>query len=550
MRIGFVFALVFVVYSIYAQKPKLKESEIKGVKKIDFYNRSNSRASFKYRQEQIDLGKTLSRLITQTPSKKHIYKGVQVQRFVSQKEGVMGGDILSLEENTNYGHIHSIQRFLSAYIQDAFEFSEDNADTIALFALYYNAIHRNEKSYFREKYISDLYNTLEVEKTGISTNYKDWAGGTQIVIPIDYSVARGKQDLILEEIVTEVGKNPTVIPIKEEDKKKIEEIIIERKKEDEKLIKINEEKLEPKKETITAKPESPTRKEATSSKLENPLPKKEVTSSKSEIPTETKIEKPIVKKEKTESTTNTKTLQETPPAKKEETSIALLPKKEEQPPTPSSKEKELEKQVQELKKENETFKTKEKEREEKSENIMGDKVLFLRLVKYEDDGHYTNELWVLDATNEQTLYKSPYTNICGKEFHVINEGVVVIGFDGNRPIERVHRLVLLDPNTLSQTKVTKEEIFWRSHIVYREGKIYAFEKYKNEVYLSRFNGNLTLEARSSEPVGTNSELSFYKDRVFLTGKPSNQEETVIRILQKDDLKVLKTIKPMETKKRK
>ncbi len=545
MRFILAFVFLFVVHSIFAEKPKLKESEIQGVKKVDFYNRSNSRASLKYRQEQINLGKTLSFRITQEPSKKHIYKGVEVQRFVSQKEGVLGGDIISLEENTRYGHINSIQRFLSAYIQDAFEFSEDNADTIALFALYYNAIHRNEKSYFRKKYISDLYNTLEVDKTGISTNYKDWAGGTQIVIPIDYNLARGKQDIILEEIVTEVEKNPT-IPIKEDDKKKIEEIIIERKKEDEKLIKINEEKLEPKKETITVKSEAPTRKEVTSSKSENPPPKKEVISSKSEIPKETKIEKPIVKEEKTESTADTKTIQENPPAKKEETSVALIPKKEEQPP----KEKELEKQVQELKKENESLKTKEKEREEKSENIMGDKVLFLRLVKYEDDGHYTNELWVLDATNEQTLYKSPYTNICGKEFHVINEGVVVIGFDGNRPIERVHRLVLLDPNTLSQTKVTKEEIFWRSHIVYREGKIYAFEKYKNEVYLSRFNGNLTLEARSSEPVGTNSELSFYKDRVFLTGKPSNQEETVIRILQKDDLKVLKTIKPMETKKRK
>jgi hypothetical protein len=208
---------------------------------------------------------------------------------------------------------------------------------------------------------------------------------------------------------------------------------------------------------------------------------------------------------------------------------------------------EAKQKVEELKKQTEDLISKQKE--EKSENVIGDKVLFLRLVKYEDDGHYTNELWVLDSTNEQTLYKSPYTNICGKEFHIIREGVVVIGFDGSRPVERIHRLVLLDSENLSQVKVTKEEIFWRSHIVYNEGKIYAFEKYKNDVYLSRFNPDLTLDARSSEPVGTNSELSFYKDRIFLTGKPGNEEETVIRILQRSDLKVLKTLKPIENRRK-
>ena len=171
------------------------------------------------------------------------------------------------------------------------------------------------------------------------------------------------------------------------------------------------------------------------------------------------------------------------------------------------------------------------------------------MVKYEEDGHYTNELWMVDAKNEETIYRSPYSNICGKEFHVLpNVGVVVIGFDGNRPAERIHRLVLLDQDKLTQKSVSKNEIFYRSHLIIKEDKIYAFEKVKDQVFFTRFNSDLTQDARSSEPVNTSSEVTFFKDKIFLTGKPSEAEETVIRVIQKSDLKITKTIKPLERKK--
>jgi hypothetical protein len=233
--------------------------------------------------------------------------------------------------------------------------------------------------------------------------------------------------------------------------------------------------------------------------------------------------------------------------KKEDTSEKSEQKKEEKSLPPESKKPDPE--VESLKKENEALKAKEKDREEKSENVVGDKILFLRMVKYEEDGHYTNELWMVDAKNEETIYRSPYSNICGKEFHVLpNVGVVVIGFDGNRPAERIHRLVLLDQDKLKQKSVSKDEIFYRSHLIIKEDKIYAFEKVKDQVFFTRFNSDLTQDARSSEPVNTSSEVTFFKDKIFLTGKPSESDETVIRVLQKSDLKITKTIKPLERKK--
>ncbi len=532
----FIFVFFIYFYPLYSERPKLHEKELQGVKKVQFFNRANSKANSKLIQEQEELGRRLAKLVESNPNNYHRYKGIEVKRYASEKQGLMGADVISLGNEIQYGHYHSLKRFLASYIQNAFEFSESNSDTIALFALYYNAVYRNQKSYFRSKYSPNVVNDLNVEKVGLSQYYNDWPNNTQLVIPIDYNQVSKKEEILLEEIVESIKDLPEIKP---EDKKKIEEIIIEKKKEAQTIptLKSEDKPREVQKEILKEEIAKKSNQDLTKEMTRKEVPE---TPSK-EVSTPQKNER---QEEKPQSEKKTENLEKP----KQEETVALLPKKEETPPTP--KEKELEKKVEQLKKENEELKdSKAKEKDEKSENVVGDKVLFLRLVKYEDDGHYTNELWVLDATNEQTLYKSPYTNICGKEFHVIKEGVVVIGFDGNRPVERVHRLVLLDLEKLSQVKVTKEEIFWRSHIVYNDGKVYAFEKYKNEVYLSRFNPDLSLDARSSEPVGTNSELSFYKDRVFLTGKPGNEEETVIRILQKQDLKVVKTLKPIENRRR-
>ncbi|MCB1176456.1 MAG: hypothetical protein KDK36_02650 [Leptospiraceae bacterium] len=510
---------------ISQNKAKLEENEIRGTKKVKFINRTNSRATRSSIQENLETGRKLSQKVESDPENSQYYKGFTSKRLPSTQEEKLGADVITLNDNSEFGHINSIRRVLTSYIENSFEYSRDDASTIALFVIYYNAIHRNEKSYFLTKYDPAIGEVLDVKNTGLPISYRNWAD-SQIVLPLQFNESRQKQDIILDELEVEVKKLENK-KIPEKEKEKFEEIVELRKKEDKEIAASKEilKKEDPIKKTTTKKEMKPEVK--TTSKT---ITKKEPEKRKIETKKTETVKKDTTRKE-------VKNVEKT----------ASLPK-EETRKVETKKEKELSNKVNELTKKNEELKKKEKDREEKSENVVGEKVLFLRLVKYEDDGHYTNELWVLDASNEETLYKSPYSNICGKEFHPIKEGIVVLGFDGNRPVERVHRLVLLDNDKLIQKKVTKEEIFWRSHIVYRDGKIYAFEKHNGEVYLSRFNGDLSLDARSSIPVNTNSEITFFKDRIFLTGKPGNNEPTVIKILQRNDLKVVKSLKPVENKK--
>jgi hypothetical protein len=548
--LGFFF-LHFPITSLSSQdRQKIGESELKGAKKVNFKNRENSRADAGTRQRNDQIGRVLGEKITSTPQRTIQYMGIEITRFSSNDPNLFGADVISLSNEVSFGHINSLQRVFSSYIQKVFNYDPSDANTIAMYLMYYNAMHRSEKSYFRSKYDPELIKSLDVEKIGLSDNYRDWSRSTQMILPLEISPVSKKLEIPLIELEREVDK---VIETKvggEVEKKRMIEIIKEVKKEEEKIAKIlNEKKIEEKIKPSGEKKLVPSvdKKQETSiteKKVQNqekaPSGKNEITPDKKEAPpasvavasSTSELPSPDKKKEE---------------PKKEEAPVIPEPPKQVTTLPPEIKKPDPE--VESLKKENEALKAKEKDREEKSENVVGEKILFLRMVKYEEDGHYTNELWMVDAKNEETIYRSPYANICGKEFHVLpNVGVVVIGFDGNRPSERIHRLVLLDQEKLSQKSVSKSEIFYRSHLIIKEDKIYAFEKVKEQVYFTRFNADLTVDAKSSEPVNTSSEVTFFKDKIFLTGKPSEADETVIRVLQKSDLKVTKTIKPLERKK--
>ncbi len=543
--------LLITIGTLYSQdRQRLGESELKQSKKVNFQNRDNSRANPGIIAKHEQTGRTLAEKVTSSPNKTAYFNGFSVQRISGSNPKLFGADIINMNRDVNLGHINSLQRILSSYIQELFNYNQSSADTISKYVLYYNAMHRSEKSYFREKYSPEVIDTLDIEKLGLSVSYRDWAGSTQLVLPLEISQYSKKVEIPLLELEREVEK---VIETKiggDGDKKRMIEIIKENKKEEQKLAKIIEEKkIEEKinntgeKKTVPNVEKNP---ESTTKKEDPPKKEEKIT----EIVKETKQES---KEEKKETPPTTAKAGETPldkkenPPKEEAVAQNIEPKKEEK--TSIVEVKKPDPEVEKLKKENEDLKAKEKEREEKSENVVGDKILFLRMVKYEDDGHYTNELWMIDGKNEETIYRSPYTNICGKEFHVLPKGgVVVIGFDGNRPTERVHKLVILDGDKLTQKLVSKQEIFYRSHLIIKEDKIYAFEKNKDQVFFTRFNSDLTVDAKSSEPVNTSSEVTFFNDKIFLTGKPSETEETVIRVLQKSDLKVTKTIKPLERKK--
>ena len=96
----------------------------------------------------------------------------------------LDADILVIGESATVDHVKNLRRIISAYLESAYNYSRSDADTIATFATVYNAVYRNNLDNFTAKYNKIVTDNLTAGKIGIDTNYQEWPGKTQIVIPL------------------------------------------------------------------------------------------------------------------------------------------------------------------------------------------------------------------------------------------------------------------------------------------------------------------------------------------------------------------------------
>ena len=93
-------------------------------------------------------------------------------------------DIFIIGKNATVDHITNLRRIISAYLSSAYGYSLKDADTIATFVTVYNAVYRKNIKYFESKYKEIVTKNLSASIAGLATNYEEWPGKTQIVIPL------------------------------------------------------------------------------------------------------------------------------------------------------------------------------------------------------------------------------------------------------------------------------------------------------------------------------------------------------------------------------
>lgn len=112
--------------------------------------------------------------------------------------------MIAVLEDSDFGHINSIQRILAGFVKLNFGYDDKNSDILATYILYYNAIHRKDKSYISKKYSNSVIKFVTPQSIGISKRYSEWPGKTQILIPLVEDVL-GK-DVHTDELEDEVNK--------------------------------------------------------------------------------------------------------------------------------------------------------------------------------------------------------------------------------------------------------------------------------------------------------------------------------------------------------
>lgn len=539
--------------------PGLDRDEIRSPR-VNFINRSNTRYTEAARRQEVASGSSLAdEVVAKKAAKKD---GISVKRVFDRTAKGYGADIITIEPAANIGHINRIQRVITGYLMKAFEYSEADATTLSRFILYYNANNRQNKKLLTDKYIPAVAENIDDQKLGIDRSYRNWSGNTQMVIPIRLSAVRpGETDLNNKELKEETkdADQAEIDRLKKlqeerarEEAKKLAEKEDELKRQQEALKK-NEEDLNREQEktedsrTDTGKRLEELRNDPDADPADVKKAEEEVKQiEKKQEEVATKIEE--VKKQQEETTQKQEEVKEQQQevAKNQEEAATENATDNTTKPGEATDNTNAAK-VEELQKENEELKKQQEEKEEVSENVIEDKILFMRVLRYTSKGHYNNELWYIDATKDDALQRSSFSKICSREFVIVKDtGILVTGYTGETDDPDQHRLILLKADDLAFKAESKERVFWNTPMINKDEKIYAIMEKDGEHYLARFNPDLTLDVASSGPVNLYSDITFYKEKIYLTGKPRSGENTTIQVFNRADLKLVKTIEPPAT----
>lgn len=123
----------------------------------------------------------------------------------------LDADIFIIGSGATVDHIDNVRRIISGYLEAAYGYSTRDANTIATFVTVYNAVYRGNLDYFRGKYKDAVIRNLTAANAGISVNYQEWPGRTQMLIPL-YDVNGG-----LSTVETSIISDRNVVKSMQED---------------------------------------------------------------------------------------------------------------------------------------------------------------------------------------------------------------------------------------------------------------------------------------------------------------------------------------------
>ena len=183
---------IFLAFSAFAGLGALEvdRSEIQsagGANEIVFRNYSGPHSVINTIQQirgiGIELGKSVKTNLTaaRTVGEKNRYSVIHA---VDGTTGKFDADIFIIGKNATVDHITNLRRIIAAYLETAYGYSSKDADTIATFVTVYNAVYRSNLKYFESRYKEIVIKNLSSSIVGLATDYEEWPGNSQIVIPL------------------------------------------------------------------------------------------------------------------------------------------------------------------------------------------------------------------------------------------------------------------------------------------------------------------------------------------------------------------------------
>jgi len=521
--------LFLAFFSLNALEVNQPELESVGKDTIEFINYTGPHTVINTKDEIAGIGSSLGEKVAPNVANKY-ETGDNSKYYVihavdsSVKTG-LDADILILGKNANVDHIKNLRSIISSYLVSAYGYSKADADTLAVFITVYNAVYRNDLDTYKSKYKEVVTKNLTKENCGISVNYKDWAGKTQLVIPLLNPVDGG-----LSTIDTTIISDSTVIEsMQEEDERGVDE----RKN----LVDIKEREAD-----VAQEEAKEAQKEAT-------VAKQEVTKAKEELK-QVEEEKKAVEKELEEAKEE---LAENPTDEKAQEAVKEAEKKveeveekvEEAVAKVEEKVEEAEKKAEEAK-EAQSFADKklseaQTERSEiatdQQKNIADAKAEAKMVTTYGlqlvDSSNLLSKLVFVDVETGKIVKSSPVQVIRNRSIVSTGNGFAAIAGDTGE--NQAIRLVILDSENLEIVSQTEEDVAPNAVLVSADNYLYTVVKSTSGFVVAKYSNDLRLQAKSTLKVMETTPITVTDKGIVVTDSYG-----AVKLLSKSDLSTIST----------
>jgi hypothetical protein len=427
----------------------------------------------------------------------------------------LDADVLSINENATVNHIDNVRRIISGYISDAFGYARSDGELIAELTTIYNAVYRGNMEFFSGRYKQIVVDHLTPEAAGISTNYEEWPGATQLVIPL----SSGREPGDLDAVSPLQLSDPGVI----EDLRGRRDMGIETRKA---MIAFIERVIDERQEAIAEEREAieEERRQVEERRQEIEEEREEIAQQQAEEAAEESVDEPVVEDERETAQEVAPSEEATEEAAEEEGPEERLAELEEEEEELQRQEEELEEREQEVEEEEEEVEELTERAQELYEETSEDQdqlieeqgreevasaaePVFFFMVEGDAEA---GRLALVDRRNGDILSEYGGALLRRRELPRFGGGVLAV----EQSLGNETRVLLIDEDDLSVTEESDGVIYQETTLSVSGGALYMVLREEGAWKIGRFSGELELQRSSVVTVDPNTDIVVSEGRLL------------------------------------
>lgn len=466
-----------------------------------------------------DLGMVVAQDLSKAASAGSAAKYSVIHAVDSSSTDKLDADILLIGNDATVDHINNLRHIIASYLVAAYGYTEKDAETVAVFVTVYNAVYRGKLDSYQDKYKPVVVNNLDSAKCGLALNYKEWAGKSQIVIPL-FDVNGG-----LSTVDTSVISDTEVVKKMQED--------------DDKNVEARKDMVEIKEREAEKATEKAQEAQKTAIQEQKKLTEEKAKTETAKTEAETAKKEAEVAQKKADENPEDKAAQAEAEEKK---AVAEEKQKiyEEQKAAEEEQKEKTEEAKQEAATQQATADKKNNEAQEERKSIASDQqeVIEKEIKNAQAPSAYgielTDEKSMLSGlikVNTQTgaiIKSSPVTFIRNRTIFQSADGFVAIA--GENVKNGAVKLVLLSPDTMEIVKESDEIVNENSVLVQDSGEYYCVVKNGSSWVLAKYGSDLSLKLKSSASLKSSTPVTVADSFIIVTAANGS-----VCLLNKTDL---------------